>query len=98
MAFHVLNRGVGKNQLFSNDEDFLAFERIIADTLQKRTMRILSYCLLPKPYLVQFFQLPLLDGLSRRSYNGHMFRYFVCLNACVAAEQFRSALRRELEK
>lgn len=47
MVFHVLNRGVGKNKLFFNDQDFLAFERIIADTLEKRPMRILSYCLMP---------------------------------------------------
>ena len=47
MVFHVLNRGVGKNKLFFNDQDFLAFERIIADTLEKRPIRILSYCLMP---------------------------------------------------
>lgn len=47
MVYHVLNRGVGKNQLFFNDQDYLAFERIIADTLKKRSMRILSYCLMP---------------------------------------------------
>jgi putative transposase len=47
MVFHVLNRGVGKSQLFFNDQDYLAFERIIGDTLRKRAMRILSYCLMP---------------------------------------------------
>jgi len=47
MVFHVLNRGVGKNQLFFNDQDYMAFERIIADTLEKRPIRILSYCLMP---------------------------------------------------
>jgi len=45
-VFRVLNRGVGKNQLFLNDQDDLAFERIIADTLEKRPMRVLSYCLI----------------------------------------------------
>ncbi len=47
MVFHVLNRGVGKNKLFFKDEDYLAFERIIADTLAKRPMRILNYCIMP---------------------------------------------------
>lgn len=47
MVFHVLNRGVGKNQLFFTDQDYLAFERIIAETLTLRPMRILSYCLMP---------------------------------------------------
>jgi putative transposase len=47
MVYHVLNRGVGKNQMFFNDQDYLAFERIIVDTLEKRPMRILGYCLMP---------------------------------------------------
>ena len=29
MVFHVLNRGVGRRMLFTKDEDFLAFERVI---------------------------------------------------------------------
>ena len=45
--YHVLNRGVGKNKLFFKDEDYLAFERVIEETLEKRAMRILSYCLMP---------------------------------------------------
>ena len=47
MVYHVLNRGVGKNKLFFKDEDYLAFERVIEETLEKRAMRILSYCLMP---------------------------------------------------
>ncbi len=46
MVFHVINRGVGKNNLFFNDDDYLAFERVICETLEKRPMRILSYCLM----------------------------------------------------
>ena len=45
-VYHVLNRGVGRQQLFFNDDDYLAFERIIVETLEKRAMRILSYCLM----------------------------------------------------
>ena len=47
MVYHVLNRGVGKQKLFFNDEDYLAFERVIVETLEKRSMRILSYCVMP---------------------------------------------------
>lgn len=47
MIYHVLNRGVGKQNLFFKDEDYLAFESVIAETLEKRSMRILSYCLMP---------------------------------------------------
>ncbi len=46
MIFHVLNRGVGRMRLFLTDDDFEAFERIIAQTLETRPMRIVAYCLL----------------------------------------------------
>ncbi len=46
MVYHVLNRGVGKQDLFYNDDDYLAFERVIQETLAKRPMRILAYCLM----------------------------------------------------
>ena len=47
LVYHVINRGVGRQQLFFHDGDFEAFERIIAETLEKRAMRILAYCLMP---------------------------------------------------
>ena len=31
MIYHVINRGVGKNDLFFEDDDYLAFERVIHD-------------------------------------------------------------------
>ena len=46
-VYHVLNRGVGRKQLFFSDDDYLAFEHIIVETLEKRDMRILGYCLMP---------------------------------------------------
>jgi putative transposase len=47
MVFHVLNRGVGRRPLFDNEGDYDAFERIIAETLDKCPMRICGYCLMP---------------------------------------------------
>lgn len=47
MVYHVLYRGVGKQKLFHKNEDYLAFERVIVETLEKRPMRILSYGLMP---------------------------------------------------
>jgi putative transposase len=47
MVFHVLNRGVGRMKLFSKDADYQAFEAIVEETLEKRPMRICSYCLMP---------------------------------------------------
>jgi putative transposase len=47
MVYHVINRGVGKQDLFNSDEDYLAFERVLVETLEKRPMRLLGYCLMP---------------------------------------------------
>jgi putative transposase len=46
MLFHVLNRGVGRRDLFGKREDFLAFERVMQETLRVRPMRVCAYCLL----------------------------------------------------
>ncbi|MGO8899557.1 MAG: hypothetical protein ACLQU5_14605 [Isosphaeraceae bacterium] len=32
MVFHVLNRGAGRRVLFTKDEDFLAFERVVEES------------------------------------------------------------------
>ncbi len=44
MVFHVLNRGAGRRVLFTKDEDFLAFERVVEETLRARRMRLCAYC------------------------------------------------------
>ena len=46
MVFHVLNRGVGRRVLFTKDEDFLAFERVVEETLRTRRMRVCAFCLM----------------------------------------------------
>ena len=50
MVFHVLNRGVGRRKLFTKDRDFDAFEEIVEETLEKRSMRVCGYCLLPNHF------------------------------------------------
>jgi REP-associated tyrosine transposase len=47
MAYHALNRGVGRMLLFEKDADYLAFERVLAETLELRAMRLCAYCLMP---------------------------------------------------
>ncbi len=47
MVFHVLNRGVGRRQLFFKEKDYAAFEGLLAETLESRPVRICAYCLLP---------------------------------------------------
>jgi hypothetical protein len=46
MVFHVLNRGVGRRLLFTKDQDFLAFERVVEETLRTRRMRVCAYYLI----------------------------------------------------
>src|SRR5271157_1363175 len=60
MVFHVLNRGVGRRVLFTKDEDFLAFERVVEETLRTRRMRLCAYCLMPNHW--HFVVWPERDG------------------------------------
>ena len=47
MVFHVLNRGVGRQRLFDKPADYVAFEELVEETLDKVAMRICAYCLMP---------------------------------------------------
>jgi putative transposase len=47
MVFHVLNRANNRDQIFATPGDYLAFLRVLSDSLDKKPMRILSYCLMP---------------------------------------------------
>src|SRR5271157_3651204 len=60
MVFHVLNRGVGRRGLFTKDEDFLAFEWVVEETLRARRMRLCAYCLMPNDW--HFVVWPERDG------------------------------------
>ncbi len=60
LVFHVLNRGVGRRVLFTRDEDFLAFERVVEETLRTRRMRLCAYCLMPNHW--HFVVWPERDG------------------------------------
>jgi len=42
----AITRGVGKSAIFFNEADYLAFKRVICETLEKRPMRILCYCIM----------------------------------------------------
>ena len=47
VVFHVLNRGVGRCELFAKDEDYAAFERVMAHALAAAPVQLLAYCLMP---------------------------------------------------
>ena len=46
MIYHVLNRGNGRMRLFRKDGDFHAFERVLAEGLQRYPVDLLTYCLM----------------------------------------------------
>jgi len=77
MVFHVLNRGVGRRTLFDKDADFLAFERVIEETLRTCPMRICAYCLLSNHW--HFVVWPERDGqlqaFMQRMTNRHAKRW-----------------------
>ena len=47
IAYHVLNRRVGRLVMFDKDADYLAFEKVLAEAGGKVPMRLLAYCLMP---------------------------------------------------
>src|SRR5688572_3705847 len=47
IAYHVLNRRVGRLGLFENPADYSSFEKILAQAQQNFDVRIPAYCLLP---------------------------------------------------
>ena len=53
--FHVINRGVGRKTLFEKEEDYAAFERVMAEAWQKVPIRILAYCLMPNHWHFVFW-------------------------------------------
>lgn len=77
MVFHVLNRGVGHMRLFRTDNDYVAFGRVVEETLRVAPMRICAYCWMPNHW--HFVLWPQHDGdLSRflqRMTNTHTQRW-----------------------
>jgi len=47
LAYHVLNRRVGRLRLFDNPGDYLAFEKILHEAHEQAGIRIAAYCLMP---------------------------------------------------
>ncbi len=47
LAYHVLNRAVGRGTLFEKHGDYAAFERVLKQAWNRHGTRIVSYCLMP---------------------------------------------------
>jgi len=47
-VYHVLNRSVGRRRLFHKEQDFIAFERVLAEALQRTDGAVLvqAYCVM----------------------------------------------------
>jgi len=48
-AYHVLNRANGRLRIFRKEDDFAAFESILAEGLERVDMRICCFLSLPNP-------------------------------------------------
>ncbi|WP_372726084.1 transposase [Novipirellula sp.] len=58
--YHALNRGNARSEIFCKEDDYEAFERILAEGLERYPCRILSYQLMPTHW--HFLLQPTEDG------------------------------------
>jgi len=49
-VYHVINRANARLQIFFRDEDYILFENILADGVEKYGMRVLAYCIMPNHF------------------------------------------------
>ena len=47
LVYHVLNRGNGRMRIFRKPADYEAFERVLAEGLQRYPVNLFTYCLMP---------------------------------------------------
>ena len=47
LIYHALNRANARLAIFETDEDYAAFERVLAQAVVRSDMRLLAYCLMP---------------------------------------------------
>jgi putative transposase len=49
-VYHTLNRANARLPIFDNDDDYIAFERVLAQAVARYDMRLLAYCLMPNHF------------------------------------------------
>jgi putative transposase len=59
-AYHAINRAVARLPLFQKDGDYAAFERVLAEAMDKHPIRLLGYCVMPNHW--HFVLWPERDG------------------------------------
>src|SRR5580698_6912385 len=50
LVYHALNRANARMTIFESDDDYAAFERVLAQAVAKYDMRLLAYCLMPNHF------------------------------------------------
>jgi REP-associated tyrosine transposase len=60
MLFHVLNRGNARDRIFHKEADYVAFEKVLAETQLEVFIRILGYCVMPNHWHLVLW--PVHDG------------------------------------
>ena len=72
IAYHVMNRTWANIQLFEDDADYQAFQRVLAQAIEReKTLRLCAYCLMPRKIKgvishFQFTPLPLYSPTMAR--------------------------------
>ena len=46
-VYHILNRANARVQIFDNTKDYLDFEKILQEAVERFAMRLLTYCVMP---------------------------------------------------
>lgn len=60
LVYHVLNRANARRRIFDKDEDYIAFERVLAEVQKRIPMRVLAWCLMPNHWHLVLW--PVHDG------------------------------------
>jgi len=75
--YHVINRALARLRIFSTDEDYQLFEKILEDTIELTEMRILGYIVMPNHWHLVLY--PREDGdmgtFMHRLTNTHTRRF-----------------------
>ena len=50
LAYHVLDRGNGRAEVFHKEDDYAAFLKLLCEASDRLPMRVLAYCLMPNHF------------------------------------------------
>ena len=59
-VYHVLNRANGRLRIFRKKDDFLSFEKVMAEAIERFSMRVCGYCIMSNHW--HFLLWPVGDG------------------------------------